>query len=44
MTHVACKSNLRSVVRSSMYLYPENQIAIRRVVVYFGGAAHTFSA
>ena len=34
MTHVACESKLRSVVKSSMHLCPGNWVAIGRAVVY----------
>ena len=40
MSHVACEYKLRSVVRSSMH--PRNWI--KRAVVYYAQAAHTFSA
>ena len=43
MTHVACESKLRSVVKSSMHPCPGNWVAIGRAVVYHGRAAHTFS-
>ena len=44
MTHVACESMLRSVVRSSMHPYPENWAEGRRVVVYYAQTACSFSA
>ena len=44
MTHEACESKLRSVVRSSMHLCPGNWVAILRAVVYYAWAAHAFSA
>ena len=44
MTHVACRSKLRSVVRSSMHLCPGTWMAIERAVVYYARAAHAFSA
>ena len=44
MTHVACKSKLRSVVRSPMHPCPGNWVAIGREVVYYARAANAFSA
>ena len=44
MTHEACKSKLRSVVRSSMHPYPGNWVAIGRAVVYYALATRAFSA
>ena len=44
MTHEACKSKLRSVVRSSIHPYPGNWVAIGRAVVYYASAASEFSA
>ena len=44
MTHEACESKLRSVVRSSMHPYPGSWVAIERAVVYYGWAARAFSA
>ena len=44
MTHEACESKLRSVVRSSMHPYPGNRVAIGRAVVYYAWAAREFSA
>ena len=44
MTQVAFKSKLRSFVRSSLHLCPDNWLAIGRVVVYNARAAHAFSA
>ena len=44
MTHEACESKLRSVVRSSMHPYPGNWVAIALAVVYYAWAAHAFSA
>ena len=44
MTHEACESNLRSVVRSSTHPYPGNLVAIGRAVVYYAWAACKFSA
>ena len=40
-TYVACKSKLRSVVRSSMHPCLGNWVAIGRAVVYYARAAHT---
>ena len=44
MTHVACKSKLSSVVRSSMHPCPGNWVAIGSTDVYYARAAHAFSA
>ena len=44
MTHIACESKQRSVVRSSIHPRPKNWVAIGRAVVYYARAAHTFSA
>ena len=44
MTHEACESKLRSVVRSSMHPYPGNWVAIGHAVVYYAWAAREFSA
>ena len=44
MTHVGCKSELRSVARSSMHPCRGNRITIRRAVVFYAWAAHEFSA
>ena len=44
MTHEACESKLRSVVRSSMHPYPGNWVAIGYAVVYYAWAARIFSA
>ena len=41
MTHVACESKLRSVVRSFMHQCPWNWVAIGHAVVYY---AHAFCA
>ena len=41
MTHVACKSKLCSVVRSSLQPCPGNWMAIRRAVENYAPAAHT---
>ena len=38
MTHEACESKLRSVVRSSMHPYQGNRVAIGRSVVYYAWA------
>ena len=43
-THVACESELRSVVRSSMHPCPENWVTIGRAVVYNLRTAHAFNA
>ena len=43
MTHEACESKLRLVVRSSMHPYPGNCVAIGHAVVYYDWAAHEFS-
>ena len=44
MTHVTWRTKLRSVVRSSMLLYPRNLVIIGRAVVYYARSAHAFSA
>ena len=44
MTHVACESKLRSVVRSFIHPSPRNWVTIGRAVVYYAWAAHAFSA
>ena len=44
MAHVACRSKLCLVVRSSMPPCLKNWVAIRRAVVYYARAAHAFSA
>ena len=44
MTHEACESKLRSVVRSSKHPHPGNCVAIRHAVVYYAWAAREFSA
>ena len=44
MTHEACESKLRSVVRSSIHPYPEKLVAIGHAVEYCAWAAHEFSA
>ena len=44
MTHVACKSKLRTVVRSSMFPCPGKWVAIGCAVVYCAQTAHAFSA
>ena len=44
MTHVACESKLRSVVRSSMQPCPGNSRAIGHAVIFYDRAVHTFSA
>ena len=41
MTHVACESKLRSVVRSFMHPYTGNLVTIGRAVVYQARAALT---
>ena len=41
MTHVACQSKLRLVVRSSLHPCPENLVAKGRAVVYYAWAALT---
>ena len=43
MTHVACESKRRSVVRWSMHPWPGNLLTIGRVVVYYARAAYEFS-
>ena len=44
MTHEACESRLRSVVRSFMRSYPGNPVAIGRAVVYYAWADRELSA
>ena len=44
MTHVVCESQLRSVLRSSMYPRPGNWVAIEHTVVYYAWAAYASSA
>ena len=45
MTHLACESKIRSVVRSSMHPYPGDLVvAIGRAVVYYAQASQVFSA
>ena len=44
VTHVACKSKLRSVVRLSMYPCPGNWMAVGCAVVYYARTDHTLSA
>ena len=44
ITHIACESKLRSVVRSYMHPCPGNWVAIGCAVVYSARAAHAFSA
>ena len=44
MPHVAYKSNLRSVVRSSVHPCPGNWVAIGHAVVYYALADQAFSA
>ena len=44
VTEVACESQLRSVVESSMYQRPGNYVATRLAVVYHAQAAHAFIA
>ena len=44
MTHVCCKSKLRSVVRSLMHTSPGNWVAVRREVVYHARDACTLRA
>ena len=44
MTHEACESKLRLVVRSSMHPYPGKWVAIGHVVVHYAWAAREFSA
>ena len=44
MTKEACKSKLRSDLRSFMHPCPGNWVAIGRAVVYCARAAHAFSA
>ena len=44
MTHVDCKSEVRSVIRSFLHQYPKKWVAIGHVVVYYARSAHRFSA
>ena len=44
MTHVACESKIRSVVRSSMHPCLITKVAIRRAFVYYAQAVHALSA
>ena len=44
MTHVACESKLRSVVRSFIHPWPWNRVTIGRAVVYYARTAYAFSA
>ena len=44
MTHVACESKLRSIVRPSVHPRPGNLVAIRSAVVYYVRDARAFSA
>ena len=44
MTHVACGSKLRSVVRSSLHPCPGNWVTIGRAAMYYARAVHAFSA
>ena len=43
MTHVACESKMRSVVRLSMHPHSANWVVIKRAVVYYPRDAYTFS-
>ena len=43
MTHIACESRLRSVLKTSMHPCSGNLVAIGRAV-YFARVAHAFSA
>ena len=43
MTHVACESKLRSVVRSSMHPRPGKWVAVGLAVAYHARAARSFS-
>ena len=43
MIHVAYKSKLLSVVRSSLHPWPGNWVAIRRTAVYYARAARVFA-
>ena len=42
MTHAACESKLRSVVRSSMHQFLGHLVALWCAVVYYAQAAHAF--
>ena len=44
MTHVACESKLRSLIRSPIHPFQRNRVAFGHTVVYYGRAAHAFSA
>ena len=44
MPHVACKSKLRSFVRSSVHPCPGNWVAIERLVVHYTRSDHPFGA
>ena len=44
MTHVACKSKQRLVVRSPMHPFPGIWVAIGYAFVYYVRAVHAFSA
>ena len=44
MTHVACGSKLRSVVRSFMHPCPGDLVAIGCADVYYAQTVHAFSA
>ena len=44
MAHVACESNLRSVVMSSLHPCPGKLVALGRAVVFCARAAQAFSA
>ena len=44
MTHVACESKLRSVVRSFIHPGLRNWVTIGRAIVYYYRAAHALSA
>ena len=44
MTHVACESKLRLVIRSSIHPCQGNCVAFGRTVVYYAGDAHAFSS
>ena len=44
MTHVAWKSKIRSVLKSSMHLGPGSWVTVGSAVVYYAWADNTFSA
>ena len=44
MSHVACESKIRSVIRSSIHQYQGHWVAFGHTVVYHARAAHTFRA